>query len=71
MQMQQSFKPNLCKRCEVSKLGKGNGFLKHLQKSRCSVHCTRLLPPFPSLLQTWGCVLFKIPLTQVIKLNLY
>lgn len=58
--MQQSVKLNLCKSCETSKLGKGNDFLKHLQKSRCSVHSTRLPPPFPSLLQTCGCVLFKI-----------
>lgn len=57
--MQQSFKPNICKSYETSKLGKGNDFLKHLQKSRCSVHRTKLPSPFPSLLQTWRCVLFK------------
>lgn len=57
--MQQFFKPNICKSYEISKLERGNGFLKHLQTSRCSSHCTRLPPSFPSLLQPWGCVLFK------------
>ena len=63
--MQQSFKPYLCKSYETSKLGKGNYFLKLLQKNRCSVYGTRLPPPFPSLLQPRACVLFKIPLIQV------